>query len=147
MAYISFSDTPKLNSLTAIRDLMDAGTHSCVMEFRTGTKPTTANDTRTGTLLGYVVLPDPCTASPGSLAAAGMTVGTITGEDAALATGTATWARVSSRTGSDPATATLVTVMDVDVTNTGGGGTCQLNTTNIVIGGPINVTSFVLTVA
>ena len=147
MAYISFADTPKLNSLTAIRDLIDAGTHSGIMEVRTGTRPATANDTRTGTLLGYVVFPDPCSAAPGELTASGLTIGTITGEDAALLSGTASWGRVCSRTGADPATATLVTVMDIDITNTGAGGTCQMNTTNIVAGGPINITSFVLTVA
>jgi hypothetical protein len=37
--------------------------------------------------------------------------------------------------------------MDIDITTTGGGGTLQLNTTNIVIGGPILITSFVLSVS
>ncbi len=147
MAYISFANTPKLNSLTAIRDLIDAGTHSGIMEIRSGTRPATANDARTGTLLGYAIFPDPCSSAPGSLSASGLTIGTITGEDSALLSGTASWARVCSRDGADPATAVLTTVMDIDITNTGGGGTCQMNTTNIVADGPINITSFVLTVA
>ena len=147
MAYISFTDAEKLSILTGRRDAIDAGTHSGIMEVRTGTRPTSANDARTGTLLGYVVFPDPCSAAPGSLSAAGLDIKNIVSEDAALASGIATWGRICSRDGADPATATLTTCFDVDITNLGGGGTAQMNTTNIVIGGPIGVSQFLLTVA
>ncbi|MBK7424553.1 MAG: hypothetical protein IPJ48_16540 [Propionivibrio sp.] len=62
----------------------------------------------------------------------------ITQDTAADATGTATWARIADSTGA--------TVCDVDVTATGGGGTLQFNTTSFVIGGPILISSFTITV-
>ena len=147
MAYISFTDANKLSILTSMRDAIDAGTHSGIMEVRTGTRPASANDTRTGTLLGYVVFPDPCSTAPGGLTAAGLDIKNVTGEDAALLGGVASWGRVCSRTGADPATAILVTCFDVDITALGGGGTAQMNTTNVVVGGPIGVSQFLLTVA
>ena len=63
----------------------------------------------------------------------------MTPSPAADATGTAAWARIADSNGSS--------VMDIDVSATGGSGALQLNTTNIVIGGPILITSFVISVS
>jgi len=62
----------------------------------------------------------------------------ITQDSAADATGTATWARIADSTGA--------TVFDVDVTVTGAGGTLQFNTTSFVIGGPVLISAFTITV-
>jgi hypothetical protein len=62
----------------------------------------------------------------------------ITQDSSADASGTASFARITDSTGA--------TIIDIDITNTGGGGTLQMNTTNIVIGGPILCSSFVVSV-
>lgn len=61
-------------------------------------------------------------------------------EGLADATLQATFARVFKADGT-------TIVMDLDISVTGGGGTLQLNTTNIVTGGPILVTSFIIDLA
>jgi hypothetical protein len=62
----------------------------------------------------------------------------IAQDSSADATGTATWARIADSAGN--------TVMDVNMSVTGGGGALQLNTTSIVSGGPILISSFVISV-
>ena len=89
----------------------------------------------TQTLLGTLTFSDPC----GTIATGSLTMSAITQDSSADATGTAAWARIQDSTG--------VVVMDLNVTTTGGGGAITLNTTNIVIGGPILITSFVISVA
>jgi hypothetical protein len=64
-----------------------------------------------------------------------LTFSAITQDTSADATGTATWARIADSTGA--------TVFDCDVGTSG--ATLNLNTTSIVAGGPIQVSSFTLT--
>lgn len=134
MAVITLSNTAANNVLTAINDLLNAGSGAATIKLYTGTKPV-GPDTAvtTQTLLGTLTCADPA----GSVASRTLTFGSITQDSAADATGTATWARLADSAG--------VATADIDVTATGGGGFMQLNTTSIVIGGPILISSFVIT--
>jgi hypothetical protein len=51
--------------------------------------------------------------------------------------GTAAWARIRTSGGT--------AVMDIDVTNTGGGGELELVTTSITTGQPVQITALTLT--
>jgi hypothetical protein len=136
MAIIRFATAVKNACLTPIRDAIDAGPAAGTIKLYTGTIPADVQTAvTTQTLLGTMTFSDPS----GTVATGAFTASAITQDSAADATGTATWARVLDSTGA--------AVMDVDCTVTGGGGTMQLNTTNIVIGGPILISSFVITVA
>lgn len=77
-------------------------------------------------------------ASPFAAAASGgvLTVGTITQDSSANATGTATWFRVTASNGT-------TIVMDGNVGTSG--SDLNLTTTSIVTGQPVSITSFVLT--
>lgn len=131
-----------LRLLTAVRnDLMDritlkvdAGAGAGVIEIRTGTQPASPSDAATGTLLGTLTFSDP--SFPAS-ASGTITASAITQDSAADASGTASWARCKDSNG--------VVVFDCDVGATGSGATIELNTTNIVAGGPIQITSFTIT--
>lgn len=136
MATLRFAATLKDAALTPVKTAIDAGSAGGKIKVYTGTIPTTP-ETAIGAqvLLGTLTFSDPC----GTVATGALTMGAITQDAAADATGAASWARI---TDSDD-----VVVMDIDITTTGGGGTMQMNTTNIVIGGPILCSSFVLSVA
>lgn len=136
MAIIRFAVAVKNSTLTQIRDAIDAGPAAGTCKVYTGTIPAdVATAITTQTLLGTLTFSDPC----GTVAAGALTMSAITQDSSADASGTATWARIFDSTGA--------AVMDIDVTTTGSGGTMQLNTTNIVAGGPIIISSFVLSVA
>lgn len=135
MAIIRFVTAAKNNALNALITAIDAGAGPGTIKIYTGTQPTTANDAITSqTLLGTLTFSDPC----GSTSAGVLTMSAITQDSSADATGTAAWARIADSTGA--------TVFDVDCGNTGGGATLQFNTVNFVIGGPILITSFTVTV-
>lgn len=112
----------------SVVDAFDAGAGAGTLQIRSGTRPTTANDTATGTLLATVTLADP------AFGAAATGVATITDPAAVsgVAAGTATWFRGLDSTGA--------TVMDGSVTATGGGGDLELNTTTISVGVNVDVT-------
>ena len=136
MAIIRFAVAVRNSCLTPIRDAIDAGSGAGTCKVYTGTIPAdVATAITSQTLLGTLTFTDPC----GTVATGALTMAAITQDSSADATGTATWARIADSTGA--------AVMDIDITSTGGGGTLQFNTTNIVIGGPILVTSFVLSLA
>lgn len=136
MAIIRFVTAVKNSCLVPIQTAIDAGSGPGTIKIYNGTQPTLASDpVATQTLLGTLTFADPC----GSTASGSLTMNAITQDSAADATGTASWARIADSTGA--------TVMDIDITTTGGGGTMQLNTTNIVAGGPILCTSFVISVS
>lgn len=144
MAYISFVDSLKTAVLTPVRDAIDAGANAGLIDIYSGTKPTNANTAIGAQVrLGTLAFADPCSSAPGSLTTS-LTMGNITQDSAADADGVASWARIYSYTA---AGTVRVAVMDIDITTTGGGGTMQMNTTNIVAGGPILINSFVLSVA
>ena len=135
MAIIRFVNAVKDSALDTIKTAIDAGVGAGTIKIYTGTQPTTAEDAiTTQTLLGTLTFSDPC----GTSASGTLTMSAITQDSAADATGTATWARIADSTGA--------TVCDVNVTATGGGGTLQFNTTSFVIGGPILISAFTITV-
>ena len=138
MAYLSVTSSAASSVLTQIRNAIDAGDSPGIIEIYANTRPTNA-DTAVGsqTLLGTLTFSDPC----GTVSGNTLTMSAITQDSSADASGTATWARISS------VNATVkTTVMDIDITSTGGGGTMQMNTTNIVADGPILVKTFTITV-
>lgn len=135
MAVIKFVTAVKNSALDTLKTAVDAGSGPGTIKVYNGTQPTTANDAITSqTLLATLTFSDPCgTTSSGTL-----TMSAITQDSAADATGTATWARIADSTGA--------TVFDVNVTVSGAGGTLQFNTTNFVIGGPVLISSFTITI-
>ncbi len=135
MAVIKFVTAVKNSALDTVKTAIDAGVAAGTIKIYNGTQPTAPADAvTTQTLLGTLTFSDPCGAS----ASGTLTMSAITQDTAADATGTATWARIADSAGT--------TVFDCDVTNTGGGGTIQFNTTNFVIGGPILISAFTITI-
>lgn len=124
--------TPVKNAMLAqIQIAIDAGASGGTINFYTGTIPTLPSDAvTTQTLLGTLTYSATC----GATADGVLTMNAITSDAEADATGVATWARIKDSDGTN--------VMDVDVSTIGGSGAIQLNTTNIVVGGPIGIKSF-----
>jgi hypothetical protein len=128
--------TATRNSLAQqFQALLDGGAGAGTIKIYTGPQPAGA-DQGIGevTLLGTLTL-----SKPSAPAASGgvLTFNAIPQAEAS-ATGVAAWARVADSAGN--------TVFDCDITATGGGGTITLNTTSIVSGGPIAITSCTITV-
>ena len=136
MAVVHFAAALKDQVLAPVVAAIDAGTGAGTIKIYTGAIPANCSiAVTTQTLLGTLTFSDPC----GTISSGTITMSAITQDSAADATGTAAWARVADSTGT--------TVMDLDITSTGGGGSLTLNTTNIVVGGPILITSFTIAVA
>lgn len=134
MATIHLLPADRTAMATALRTALDSGAAACTLEFYDGAMPAgPATAVGAQVKLGTLTCSDPL----GSEAAGALTFGAITQDDAADASGTATWARLKDGDG--------VARGDFDVTNAAGAGTIKLNTTTIVAGGPIRVTSFVIT--
>jgi len=112
----------------AVVDRADGGTGPGTVQIRSGTRPATANDAATGTLLATVTLADPAYGT----AAAGVATLTDPAAVSGVADGAATWFRMFDST---PAT-----VLDGSVTATGGGGDLTLNTTTISTGVSVDIT-------
>ena len=87
----------------------------------------------TQTQLGICVCANPAGVEAGGT----LTFSAIANEDAALATGVCTWVRIAD--------SAATTIMDLDVTATGGGGYVQMASTSITAGGPIAFNSFTIT--
>lgn len=135
MATVHFATTTKNKIVTPIRDDIDGGSGAGTIKIYTGSMPATTADAITSqVLLGTLTFSDPS----GTISGGVLTMSAITDDSSADATGTATWARIADSAG--------VVVMDIDVTNTGGGGALQLNTVAIVAAGPIKITAFTITV-
>lgn len=133
---ITLDDTTANNCLTQILNRLQAGSAvgAAYIRFYTGTKPAKPDTAiTTQTLLGTVT----CQPSVGAVADRALTFGPITQDNEADAGGTATWCRFFNRDN--------VAIVDGDVTNTSGNGFAKLNTTTIVVGGPILVNSCVIT--
>jgi len=131
---IGLNATLRNARLNVIRDAIDAGTAAGTLKIYSGTRPATgAAPTASEVLLGTLTFSDPCApAASGGV----LTFSAITGANA-VADGTATWARASDSAGTF--------VMDLSVGATGSGADITLNTTAIVTGGPISVTSATIT--
>ena len=115
-----------------IDDLITAIGNAGKIKFYDGTQPETGGTATT--LLGTVTLGSP--AAPAASNGA-TTLNTTTEDSDADASGTATWARIT--------TSADVFVTDCTVTATGGGGDIILNNAAITAGGIIRITSGTLT--
>ena len=143
MAIVHVTATIRQIMLQALKDAIDSGGAPASLDIYSGQMPATPEAAvTTQVLLGTLYLPYPCTASPGSLTSSALTVGDITPDASADASGVATWARISSRTNVPVKTP----VIDIDVSSVGGGGVLQMNTVNFVVGGPILVSSLLFRV-
>ena len=137
MANFRVTAATRNSALNTIRDAVDAGAGAGTIAVYDGTQPANADAALAGnTLLGTLTCSDP--SAPGA-AAGTLTLSAIAEDAAADATGTASFARIRD--------SNSATVFDCDISATGGGGTLQLNTTSIVIGGPIRITSFTISIA
>lgn len=118
----------------ALVDRLDLGAGAGTIEIRSGSRPASANDAATGTLLATVTLIDP------AFGAASNGVATLSDPVAVTgaAAGTATWFRALDSTGA--------TVMDGSVTATAGGGDLTLATTTISVGLTVDITGGTVTV-
>ena len=142
MANMRLADTQRNAQAQAIADAINAGDGPGTLKFYTGAQPADADmavsmqtPLGTQTLLGTLIFSDPCELP---IANGLLTFSTITEDSAAHETGTATWARIEDSDGN--------TVFDCDVMAMGGGGAIEINTVNIVQGGPIRILSFVITI-
>ena len=136
MAISRFATTVKNSMLTPVRDAIDAGSGAGTIKVYTAPMATLPSDNiSTQTLLGTLTFSDPSGATPSGGV---FTASAITQDASADATGTAAWARIADSAG--------VTVVDVDITSTGGGGAMQMNTTSIVIGGPISISALTVSI-
>lgn len=114
-------------------DRFDAGAGAGTIQIRSGSRPASANDAATGTLLATVTLIDPAFGAASSGAATVADPASVT----AVATGTATWWRGLDSNGA--------TVCDGKVTATGGGGDLTLATVAIESGFTVDITGGTIT--
>lgn len=134
MAITTLSVTTRSALATALISQIDAGTGPATIAFYTGTQPAGPDTAITDqVLLGTLTCSDPsATQSAGVI-----TFNTITQDSAADASGTAAWARLADSTGAG--------VADFKVTSASGDGAIKLNTTEVVVGGPISISGFTIT--
>lgn len=113
----------------------DAGAGPVTAEFYTGDIPTNLSDALTTQVkLGTLTCSDPVATQT----AGAITFSTITQDNAADASGQATWVGLRNGAG------TLVALGDV--TDLAGNGFAKVNTTTTVAGGPILINSLTITV-
>jgi hypothetical protein len=116
-----------------IQELIDAGAGPGILRIYDGTQPASGGGAiTTQVLLGTLTFSDP---SAPAAAAGVLTFSVITQDTAADATSTATWARILDSNG--------VVVFDCDVNTSG--ATLNFNTVAFVTGGPIQISSFTIT--
>lgn len=117
---------------TAIRDAIDGGSGAGTIKVYTGSKPAGPDTALSGqTLLGTLTCSDPC----GTISSGVLTFSAVTQDSSADATGTAAWVRIADSAG------TAV----VDLSAGTSGTDVIFNTTSIVSGGPIAITSLTVT--
>ncbi|GAA0897670.1 hypothetical protein [Pseudonocardia zijingensis] len=117
------------NTLVDRVDASGAGS----LEIRSGTRPPSANDAATGTVLATVELATPAFGDSADGTATLTDPPAVTG----VAAGTATWFRALDGAGA--------TVMDGSVSATGDGGDLQLATTAITAGLTVDITGGTVT--
>jgi len=118
---------PRLN---VVRDAIDGGAGAGFLRIYDGTRPATCGTATT--LLAELTFTDPCAAAASSGV---LTMSAITADASANATGTATWFRCVTSTGS--------CVIDGNVGTSG--SDLNLNSTAISSGQQVSVTSFTVT--
>jgi hypothetical protein len=135
MATLHLATAPQNAACDAVVDLIDAGAAGGTIKIYDGTIPTDANTAvSTQTLLATLTF---SATAFGASSSGVATAASITSDSSADDTGTASWARIADSDAN--------TIMDVDVTATGGGGTIELNTTSITSGGEVAITAFTVT--
>lgn len=127
---ISYSTTVRNNRLTQVADALNAGAAAGKLRIYNGTRPATGGAVTT--LLAELTLSDPCESS---IAAGVLTFAAITSDSAADNSGTASWFRMVDSDGTF--------VLDGDVGTSG--ADLNLNTTSIVAGQTVAVTSASIT--
>lgn len=135
MANLRVATATRQAQCDAVVDLIDSDTPPGLLRIYDGTQPANAN-TAIGAqvLLAELTFGNPAFGAANSSGVA--TANAITQDSAANATGTASWARIVTGTAND-------TVFDCDVSTSG--ATINLNTTSIVTGGAVSITSFTIT--
>lgn len=128
---LGFPTALRSSRATAIRDAIDAGAGAGKVRIYNATRPATGGTATT--LLAELTLSDPS----GTITNGVLTFSAITSDSAADATGTAAWFRIVDSTNA--------TVVDGDVTATGGGGELQFASVTFTAGQQINITSFAIT--
>lgn len=130
---LTLSTASRNGMCDALVDRFDAGPAAGTLEIRSGSRPASAEDAATGTLLATVTLVDPAFGN----AATGVATLADPAAVTAVATGTASWFRGKDSTGA--------TVLDGSVTATGGGGDLTLATTSITSGLSVDLTGGTIT--
>jgi hypothetical protein len=139
MATVLYTEDVKTPVMTAIQGQIDSGSGAGYFELYSGAVPTAVATAPNGTTqikLGTLTFSDSCGTVTGGELICAPSPG-IVQDASADADGTATWARVYNSDG--------VLKFICDISNTGGGGCIQLNSTAIKAGGPIICTSFKFT--
>ncbi len=132
MAVLRNSTTLRNALADSVKTAIDAGAGAGgTIKIYTGSMPATPQDTATGTLLVTLTFPKP---SFGAAATGVITANAIPQANAGNS-GTAGYARIADCDGN--------ALMDVDVGTSG--ATINLNTTSIVSGGPVVITSATIT--
>lgn len=125
-AVIILSDSVKASLAAALKAAIDVGGAAAKIDIYTGAIGDTAGSTK----LATVNVPYPC----GDIVGGKLVLGSIQSE-VSLASGIAAWARIKTSAGA--------TVMDVNISSTGGTAFMRLNTTSIIALGPVTITSCV----
>lgn len=135
MAVVKLVVALRSDMATSILTRLNAGAGPGKAKFYEGTQPAGPGTAiTTQTLLGTLTLADPA----GTVSNGVLTFDVIIEDSAADTGGTASFVRL---TDSDDNA-----VIDLDVTNTAGTGAVKMNTTTIVAGGPIRITSMTATI-
>ena len=131
---VGFANATRTGMLNAITTAIGA---VGLVRIYAGTRPATCDTaTSSNTVLAELPMANP--AAPDVTTSTYVwTASAITQDTTANATDVASWARVWGQTGS------TVAVFDVDVATSGAG--INLNTTQIVSGGPVQITAFTIT--
>lgn len=128
---VGYNATLRNNRLDQITARIDGGAGAGLLRIYDGTRPATGGAATT--LLAELTLSDP---SAGAASGGVLTFNSITSDSSANATGTATWARIVQSDGSTH-------VLDCSVGTSG--SDINLNTTSIVSGATVSVTSAAIT--
>jgi len=131
MAVLRLSTVARNALANALKTSIDAGAGAGTIKIYSGSQPTTPQDAPTGTLLVTLNFSDPSFGA----AATGVITAAAIAQVNAVATNTAGYARIADSDGN--------AIMDVDVGTSG--ATINLNTTSIVSGGPVSITSATIT--
>jgi hypothetical protein len=110
-----------------VGNIADAGAAAGKIRFYSGAQPASANDAASGTLLAESALPDPAWGA----AVNGVKTLNDPVSDTVDTAGTVGWARILDSNN--------VTVLDVSVTATGGGGDLIVSNAVLAVGQPIDI--------